>query len=128
MEIFSRWNEVCLAIVALIWGAILVMPGDLFIKIDRYRMIGQYFPDWVWGILFLIGSMGILIVPSIGIRKQLHAFMSALWVGIIVLALLTPFNIGTLLIVSLCWLAMMVHVGKFFRISLIQRLTRDEKL
>lgn len=126
MEALSRWNEIWSAILAIVWGIVLIAPGDLFFAVERYRWLGKFFPDWMWGILFLIGGVGIIIIRSYRVRKHFHSLMFTLWVGIVVLSFLTPLNIGTVLISSLCFFVAMVHVSKYFRLSLLEQLDRHE--
>lgn len=112
-----RWNECWLATLAVIWGGILMLPGDLFAGIDRYRLMSQYLPDWAWGVcMFSFGIILFFHVP-LWLHKHAHFFLCGVWLGITLLSLLAVMTPSVILIASLLFIIAMFHAGKYFRLS-----------
>lgn len=99
------------------WGILLLLPGDTFAGIEHYRLIGQFLPDQIWGIVFFTLGFATLFPFPTNLLKHLHWLLCTLWLGISVLALLSSFTIPALLIGALAFFVAMVHAGKFWRLS-----------
>lgn len=111
----NRWNEFFLALLAITWGIILMLPGDLFAGIARYQFASKVFPDWLWGLLyFFFGILLLFPIPS-WLHKHLHWVLFSLWLGMTVLSLLSTFSPPTLLIASLVFVIAMFHAGLFLQ-------------
>lgn len=86
---FAFIFEMTLSILSLIWGTILVLPGNLFATPSRFDLLNDYAPDWVFGILLLTGSIfliGFSYDPLRLIRKLAHQILSIVWLGIFILS------------------------------------------
>lgn len=111
------WNEKWLAFLAIIWGIILALPGDLFAGLERYRLIAQLFPDWVWGAIMFLSGVALLLKLPMLTHKHIHFVLTAVWLGMTLLSVLATKTPPALLITSLCLTIAMFHVGKFWRIQ-----------
>lgn len=113
----SRVNELALALLAVFWGCVLLLPGDLFAGIERYRLIGRFFPDTVWGILMVL-SAAILFKPdSLPLRKAAHWLLCTIWSGMTILSLMSMISAPALLIASLLATISFFHATKFWRLG-----------
>lgn len=140
----SLWNERLLAGLAITWGIILMLPGDLFAGIERYRLMSRVFPDWLWGAFYFMGGATLYILPLLpfpslpytlwlykyipreqlcgyisreGFHKHTHWLLFSLWLGMTALSLLSVVSPPTLLITSLVFVISMFHIGKFWRLG-----------
>lgn len=110
----SRWNAKWAGALAIFWGITLAMPGDLFERIERYRLFNEFFPDWVRGVFFFVfGALVLLPVPQ-AIQRHAHWLLCALWLGMAVLSLISSLEAPALLVASLCFYVSMTHAGKFW--------------
>lgn len=79
--------ELILAINKMLWGAIFLLPGNVFSQ-GTYELHAIYAQDWLWGIfLLVISSLTVFGPPSLHIvhSKHLHFLSWAFWLGIIIL-------------------------------------------
>lgn len=113
----SSWNAYWAGILAIFWGIVLLFPGDLFEGIERYDLMREIFPDWTWGVLYVLFGFLILLPLSTTILKHLHWLLSALWLGMTILSVLGSASFPALLIASLTFFVAIIHVGKFWRLS-----------
>lgn len=49
--------RLCLAFASLIWAVLLLWNGDTFVR-ETYSVMRQFAPEEVWGIAFLVHSLG----------------------------------------------------------------------
>lgn len=117
MTIPYRWDEYSSAVIALIWAVVLILPGDLFSGIARYRVMADYAPDTLWGLFFAIGGILLFFPISLWLRKVCHALLCSIWLGIVILSLLANLTIGTALIASLCFFICGFHASQYFRLG-----------
>lgn len=116
----SRINEVVLGVLAIFWGVVLAMPGDLFAGIERYALFNNYAPDWLWGTVMIMA--GLLIIPpaSFPLRKLAHWALCTLWLGMAVLSILSVFTLASLLFTSVLITIAVFHATKFFRLHYLK--------
>lgn len=116
----SRVNEVVLGLLAIFWGIVFVLPGDLFAGLERYQFFNNYAPDWLWGAILMI--FGLLIIPPAApiLRKIAHWGLCTLWLGMAMLSMLAVISPPSLLFTSLFVVVAIFHATKFFRLSHLQ--------
>lgn len=86
----SEVKESLLVIMALIWGAILLLPGDSFSSPSRVDALSYYAPDTLWGVLLWIFCGPFLLINRLRwrrYRKAVHIFLWIFWLGISFIAL-----------------------------------------
>jgi hypothetical protein len=109
-------NEIALAILAITWGIILMLPGDLFEGIERYRFFRQFAPDTVWGVVMALCGVITLIARPHWARLNAHAVLCIVWLGMTVLSLASIVSLPALLIASLLLAIAFFHATKFLRL------------
>lgn len=85
----SEVKETLLVTQAIVWGAILLFPGDSFSSRSRVDLLSMYAPDTVWGILLLAVNLPMLFINRYRwkrFRRFVHAFNWTFWLGITCLA------------------------------------------
>lgn len=115
--IFIRIQEVVLALLAIFWGAILLLPGDLFAGIERYRFYGQYAPDTVWGVVMALCGVLILLKRPHWAHRHAHWILCTVWTGMTWLSLLSLISPPVLLIASLCAALSLIHASAFWQLQ-----------
>jgi hypothetical protein len=113
----SAWNERWLAVLAMIWGITLMIPGDLFQGITAYRLFSQYAPDTVWGIVLFLLGISLFLPTPMWVHKHAHWLLCTIWMGMGILCLLGRFSPAVVLLSSVCLTVSMLHVGKFWRLN-----------
>lgn len=87
----SELKENVLTLLALLWGILLILPGNTFADPSGLsNSLGVYARDWVWGLLVLLVTVPFMLLPKnrhIGFRKFAHAFYWVFWSGIFFLAI-----------------------------------------
>lgn len=86
----SELKETLLIIQAMLWGSILLLPGDLFAIPSRIDLMSKYAPDYVWGTLLLLICTPALFVNRYRhrlYRRVVHAFLWTFWLGIAALSI-----------------------------------------
>lgn len=86
----SELRETILVVQALIWGSILLLPGDTFSVSSRIDFLSQYAPDHVWGALLLFCCFPFLLFNRYryrAYRKFVHVFLWVFWLGIAAIAI-----------------------------------------
>lgn len=78
-----RWTELVLAIISIIFGLAIVVPGDLASRASSFVGLISYFPRFMWGILFtfpgIILVLGKTKFISIGFRRQMCGLLAVVW-------------------------------------------------
>lgn len=115
----SRIAEVSLALLALYWGIILIMPGDLFAGIERYKFFNQYAPDFVWGSIMAISGLIILFHWPRQARMPAHVALCVIWSGMGILSLLSVISPPATLIAAMAFSNSIIHATKFWRLQLV---------
>jgi hypothetical protein len=90
----ARWKtseliEFVLISIAVLWGAILLLPGNSFAPANRIDLLAEYAPDWIWGIALLIFSLPFFFLDRIKYSKYFSAarvFYWIFWLSITLLA------------------------------------------
>lgn len=85
----SELKEALLVWLALIWGMVLLFPGDSFSSPSRVNLMSHYAPDTVWGVLLISVSIPMLVVNKTRFyrfRRFAHIFYWIFWLGITCLA------------------------------------------
>jgi hypothetical protein len=75
---------------AILWGIILLFPGNTFAPPSQVGALGFYAEDWVWGSLLLLVSFPLFFLrrPKYRyIHQAAHAFYWIFWLGISVLVM-----------------------------------------
>jgi hypothetical protein len=81
----SELKEMVLTFLSLLWGMVLVLPGNTFFPPNRVDYLGLYAEDWVWGTLMLLVTVPFLFINkrrSRLYRRFFHAFHWCFWAGI----------------------------------------------
>lgn len=81
----TELKEIILSILALFWGAVFLLPGEILSQASRVDLLRIYAGDATWGVLLLTGSLFLLFSPRdryFKARKYTHAFFWVFWVGI----------------------------------------------
>lgn len=112
----NRITEVTLGLLAMLWGAILMAPGDLFAGIERYKYFNNYAPDTGWGIVLALCGLVIVIRLPKWAHRHAHWVLCTVWLGMFVLSLLSTISPPALLIASLLLAIAIIHATKFFRL------------
>jgi len=112
-----RSTEVALSFLAMVWGSILMAPGNLFAGIARYELLGRYAPDTVWGAVMFVCGLGIFIARPHWWRAQCHAALCIVWLGMTILSLLSTITPPAVLIASLLLTIAAVHAFKNWRLT-----------
>jgi putative effector of murein hydrolase LrgA (UPF0299 family) len=110
-------NEIVLAILAIFWGIVLMLPGDLFNGIERYKYFSSFAPDSVWGMVMILGGLTTLIARPPWLRRNAHALLCIVWLGMTVLSCLSIVTAPSLLITSIILTVALLHAMKFWRLS-----------
>ena len=116
-EGINRYNEVVLGLLAVVWGAILCAPDDVFAALRRFAPLQNLYPDWYLGVLMI--TLGVLIVYKFPMewRRVAHFAMVGIWIFVVTLSVIASPTLPALLI-SLPFLAFaFLHAGKFWRLS-----------
>jgi hypothetical protein len=117
-------KEAVLACLALLWGVLFILPGNSIGITSRFNLLSFYAEDWVWGILLCAGSLFILIFPRskyLQIRRWIHFFFWAFWLGISILVLVRSsvngLGITDILISSLPFTLAFLHATLYARLA-----------
>ncbi len=106
-------TEKALGILAIFWGILLMLPGDLFNGIERYTSVGAYAPDALWGAVYaVLGAIVFARTPSWA-HKHAHWLLCTVWAGMTILSLLTEIISPTLLTASMCAFISFLHATKY---------------
>lgn len=85
----SQLHEAILTILALLWGVLLILPGNTFASPTGLTTLFLFAQDWVWGVLLIAVSLPFLFVNKyrhLAIRRMVHAFYWVFWSGLSFLA------------------------------------------
>lgn len=115
-------NEIALAILALVWGIILMLPGDLFAGIERYKFFNTFAPDAAWGAALAACGIITLIARPEWARTNAHAVLCIIWLGMTALSVASVVTIPSMLITSLLVFVAFMHATKFWRLSNLRAL------
>lgn len=86
----SELIELVLIGISVIWGAILLLPGNTFAPANRMDILAQYAPDWIWGTALLCFSLPFFFLDRTKYRRYfstVHAFCWVFWLAISFLAI-----------------------------------------
>jgi len=117
----NRIAECALALLACYWGIILMLPGDLFAGIERYKYYSRYAPDTIWGAVMAVCGIFILLNWPRQARMPAHLVLSAVWFGMGILSLLPARNVASTLIAALAFSNSLIHATKFWKLQIIGR-------
>lgn len=73
----------------IVWGAILLSPGNTFANPSRVDFMSKYAPDTAWGIIMLLACLPFFFVNKYRYtvyRKFVHIFLWTFWLGIAFIA------------------------------------------
>lgn len=118
----ERWQELVSAGVALVWGVVLLLPGDLFAGIQRYVALAVAVPDWVWGLLLLAFGLTVILLSPLRWRKEAHAGLGVVWTLVVILIFLDGVTPAGVLIAALCGELALLHFYRYLQLSLLTRL------
>lgn len=85
----SQLHETILTLLALLWGVLLVLPGNTFAAPSGIATLFLFAQDWVWGVLLIAVSLPFLFVNKyrhLTVRRLVHAFYWVFWSGLSFLA------------------------------------------
>ncbi len=118
----SELKETILVLLAVLWGTILLLPGNTFSEPSEMDFMSHYAPDHVWGISLILVCGPLLFVNRYKhpkYRSFVHAYLWIFWLGISALAVyrsrydgLTPTDF--LLVIPFLTLALLhavIYVG-----------------
>jgi hypothetical protein len=114
-----RFNEVILALLALFWGVILMLPGDLFAGLERYKYFSDFFADWGWGLAMVICALATVLRLSVWSHKYAHVGLCIIWSGMAALSISATLSPPALLIASLCAAIALLHASKYWRLQAV---------
>ena len=92
-------QEGILSLLALFWGGVMVLPGNVFAQPTDLRPLSLYAQDWVWGSLLLLMSLLFVALNRyryIIWRRFYHAFYWTFWSGIAFVAGIRVMNATTI--------------------------------
>lgn len=119
----SEMKEIILALLALIWGILLLFPGNVLTGSPTAEYYALYSNDWLWGILLIIFSAYILFGPRkrwFHFRKYIHLYFWFFWLGIAVLTIVRSSANGVgvtdILIISPFVAIALVHATLYARL------------
>lgn len=118
-----RLNEIALAVLAIVWGCILMLPGDLFEGIERYKFFNTFAPDTAWGAALVVCGLIILIARPEWAHINAHAALCIIWLGMTALSLASIVTAPSLLITSLLVFVAFMHATKFWRLFNLRALS-----
>ncbi len=108
-----RLTEKALGILAIFWGILLMLPGDLLAGIERYTRVSAYALDALWGAVYaILGAIVFSRMPSWA-HKHAHWLLCTVWAGMTVMLLLTKIVSPTLLTASMCAFISFLHATKY---------------
>ncbi len=112
-----RMNEVCLGLLAVFWGVVLMLPGDLFERIEVYQLLRNFAPDTVWGVVMIVCGIVTLARMPRRAHKHAHWILCTVWLGMAVLLLSTTTRPTSLLFASLFLVIAIIHASKYMRLA-----------
>lgn len=86
----SELKETLLVVQAVVWGAILLIPGNSFASPSRVDLLSEYAPDTFWGVALVAANLPLLFLNRYKhrrYRKFCHAFNWTFWLAITCIAL-----------------------------------------
>lgn len=118
----NKIAEADLALLALYWGIILMLPGNLFAGIERYKFFNDYAPDYIWGAVMAVSGLPILVHWPRRARMPAHIVLCIVWFGMGILSLLSVTNAPATLIASLTFSNSVIHATKYFRLAMMSQI------
>lgn len=118
----ERWQELILGTLAILWGAVLMLPDDVFGNVQRYAALSKFLPDWLWGLLLIVCGLTLIFLRHLNLRKQAHGGLAFVWTFIVVLAFLGGFSIGTILVAAPFAALAFLHIFEYLRLSQLGKL------
>jgi len=115
-EVVSRYNELVLGWAAVVWGVLLMLPGDLFAAIPRYTAVDRFAPDFLWGLVLTVAGAACIFAPEGG-RGIAHGVLFVIWLGINALVLIGTMSVSTVLIATFPFTMCLLHAGEYVRLS-----------
>lgn len=123
----ERWQEIVLALAALLWGALLALPDDVLGRVRAYAAINRFLPDAAWAGLLCSCALVILIAGrrahgAPGWRAQAHLVLGLLWLAIVYLIFSSGVAVTGILVASPFVAMAALHIFEFLKLSQLARL------
>lgn len=85
----SQMHEAALTLLGLLWGILLVLPGNTFAAPAGVSSLFLFAQDWVWGTMLIAVSLPFLFLNKhryVVIRRFVHVFYWVFWSGLALLS------------------------------------------